>query len=104
MTSNPTVVLNNDDGDEDKKQTKSLSDSLHSHTSALDQHDLCHPSIHSQESACNILKQSSFGKDDVKSPQPDGELLHEESGSKDSDDVKSTNTNPPLGNVLCFMR
>ncbi|KAK4277497.1 hypothetical protein QN277_015489 [Acacia crassicarpa] len=101
VTSSPTVALNNKGGgDEDMQQTKSLSGSLHSLSNAEDQHDLCHPSIHSQDSACNILKQPSFGKDDVKCLKPDVQLLPEESGFKDNDnlgDVKSTNIDPRLG-------
>ncbi|KAI9096699.1 hypothetical protein K1719_025878 [Acacia pycnantha] len=101
VTSSPTVDLNNKvGGDEDMQQTKSLSGSLHSLSNAEDQHDLCHPSIHSQDLACNILKQPSFGKDDVKCLKPDDQLLPEESGSRDNNnlgDVKSTNIDPPLG-------
>ncbi|XP_054797693.1 uncharacterized protein LOC129302851 isoform X3 [Prosopis cineraria] len=101
VTSSHTVVLNNKDGgDEDRQQTKSFSGSLHSVSNALGQHDLCHPSIHSQDSACSILKQPSFGRDDVKCLKPDDQLLPGESGFKDNNtlgDVKSTAINPPLG-------
>ncbi|XP_028768511.1 phosphatidate phosphatase PAH2-like [Neltuma alba] len=101
VTSSPTDVLNNKDGgDKNSEQSKSLSDSFHSLSNALGQHDVCHPSIHSMNSACNILKQPSFGKDDVKCLKPDEQLLSEESGVKDNNnlgDVKSTTINPPLG-------